>query len=172
MAVKDKLNNLNIPIETIKLGEVVLRNKITLDQKTKLITKLKSLGFELIDNKKSLIIEKIKTVIVDLVHYQNNKLKTNLSELLAKELHHDYSYLSNLFKEIEGSTIEKYFIAQKIEKVKELLIYNELSLNEIALQLHYSSVAYLSHQFKKVTGFTPSAYKKDGQNNRKPLDKL
>lgn len=126
----------------------------------------------MIDDKKSQLIEKIKNTIVELVHYSEDQLETNLSEHISKKLHHDYNYLSNLFSEVEGTTIEKYLIAQKIERVKELLKYDELSLSEIADRLGYSSVAYLSNQFKKVTGLTPSYFKQPGENNRKPLDKI
>ena len=107
-----------------------------------------------------------------MVHHQNNNLKNNLSDILSDVLHHDYNYLSNLFSEIEGSTIEKYFIAQKIEKVKELLVYDELTLSEIAIRLNYSSISYLSNQFKKVTGLTPSHFKQIREDKRKPLDKI
>ena len=130
------------------------------------------LGFEIIDDKKSRVIEQIKNVIIDLVHHQDNETKNNLSDVLSKELHHDYNYLSNLFSEVEGTTIEKYFIAQKIEKVKELLVYDELSLSEIAFRLNYSSAAYLSNKFKKVTGLTPSHFKQVKEDKRKPLDKV
>ena len=106
------------------------------------------------------------------MHHQNSELKANLSDLLSSKLHHDYTYLSNLFSEVEGTTIEKYFIAQKIEKVKELLFYDELSLSEIAFQLNYSSVAHLSNQFKKVTGLTPSHFKNIKADKRKPLDEV
>jgi YesN/AraC family two-component response regulator len=133
---------------------------------------LESLGFEIIDDKKSRIIEKIKNTIIDLVHHQDNDVKINLSDVLSDKLHHDYNYLSNLFSEVEGTTIEKYFIAQKVEKVKELLVYDELSLSEIANRLNYSSVAYLSNQFKKVTGLTPSHFKQIKEDKRKPLDKV
>ena len=126
----------------------------------------------MIDDKKSRIIEKIKNIIIDLVHHQDNEAKTNLSDVLSNELHHDYNYLSNLFSEVEGTTIEKYFIAQKIERVKELLVYDELSLSEIAFQLNYSSVAYLSNQFKKTTGLTPSHFKQIKEEKRKPLDEV
>ena len=122
--------------------------------------------------KKSKLIEKIKNTIVELVHYSEDQLKTNFSDHISELLHHDYSYLSNLFSEVEGTTIEKYFIAQKIEKVKELLKYDELSLSEIADRLGYSNVAYLSNQFKKQTGLTPSFYKSLKQNRRKNLDEL
>src|SRR5690606_3422206 len=117
-------------------------------------------------------IEQIKNIIINLVHHQDNDIKINLSDLLSSQLHQDYNYLSNLFSAIEGITIEKYFIAQKIEKVKELLVYDELSLSEIAFQLNYSSTAYLSNQFKKVTGLTPSHFKKIKEEKRKPLDHL
>ena len=115
---------------------------------------------------------KIKNIIIDLVHHQDGEIKYNLSDVLNSKIHHDYNYLSNLFSEIEGTTIEKYFIAQKIEKVKELLVYDELSLSEIAFRLNYSSVAYLSNQFKKVTGLTPSYFKQIREDKRKPLDKV
>jgi YesN/AraC family two-component response regulator len=158
--------------QDIKLGEVTLVHPLTPAQKSKLQIGLESLGFEIIDDKKSQIIEKIKNVIVDLVHHQNNDSKINLSDLLSDKLQHDYNYLSNLFSEIEGTTIEKYFIAQKIEKVKELLVYDELSLSEIAYRLNYSSVAYLSNQFKKITGLSPTHFKKIGDEKRKPLDEV
>lgn len=172
MVVQDELEKLNLSITDIQLGEVTLSEAISKENKNKLNNSLTASGFELIDNKKSQIIEKIKNIIIGLVHHKNNDTKYNLSEILSKELHHDYSYLSNLFSEVEGITIEKYVISQKIEKVKELLVYDELSLSEIAFQLNYSSVAYLSNQFKKVTGLTPSHFKKIGQEKRKPLDKL
>ena len=133
---------------------------------------LDPLGFQVIDDKKSRMIEKIKNVIIDLVHHQDNDAKTNLSDVLSDALHHDYNYLSNLFSDIEGTTIEKYFIAQKVEKIKELLVYDELSLSEIADRMNYSSVAYLSNQFKKVTGLTPSHFKQIREDKRKPLDKV
>ena len=124
------------------------------------------------DDKKSRLIERIKTLIIELVHRQNNELSINLSDYLKSHVNHDYHYVSALFSEVEGTTIEKYFIAQKIEKVKELLVYDELSLSEIADQLNYSSVGYLSSQFKKVTGFTPSHFKQIKEKKRKPLDQV
>jgi AraC-like DNA-binding protein len=172
MVVQQEVEKLGLNVRSIKLGEVTLDSELPEEQKATLQKALTDLGFELIDNRKSRIIEKIKTIIIDLVHYQNNNLSTNLSDLLSSELHHDYSYLSNLFSEVEGTTIEKYFIAQKIEKVKELLVYDELSLSEIAFRLNYSSVAYLSNQFKKVTGLTPGHFKQIREDKRKPLDKV
>ncbi len=172
MAVQNELDKLGLNVKNIKLGEVTLDKELSDGEKRNLIEALTILGFEPIDDRKSRIIEKIKNVIIDLVHYQNNDRKTNLSDVLSNELHHDYNYLSNLFSEVEGTTIEKYFIAQKIERVKELLVYDELSLSEIAFRLNYSSVAYLSNQFKKVTGLTPSYFKQIKEDKRKPLDKV
>lgn len=172
MVVQNELDKLGLNVKDIKLGEVTLEKEPTSEEKVDLEKNLNPLGFEVIDNKKSRIIEKIKNVIIDQVHYQDNDIKTNLSDLLSEKLNHDYNYLSNLFSEVEGTTIEKYFIAQKIEKVKEFLVYDELSLSEIAYRLNYSSVAYLSNQFKKVTGLTPSHFKKIREDKRKPLDQV
>jgi YesN/AraC family two-component response regulator len=172
MVVQHELDKLGIATKNIKLGEVMLEKELTREERDKLEMSLVSLGFEVIDDKKSRIIEKIKNTIIDLVHHQDNDGKTNLSDVLSSELHHDYNYLSNLFSEVEGTTVEKYFIAQKIEKVKELLVYDELSLSEIAIRLNYSSVAYLSNQFKKVTGLSPSHFKQIKEDKRKPLDKV
>jgi len=172
MVVQNELDKIRLDVKNIKLGEVTLDKELTDEQKKNFDAVLTSLGFELIDDKKSRIIEKIKNIIIELVHHQDNDTKNNLSDVLISKLHHDYNYLSNLFSEIEGTTIEKYFIAQKIEKVKELLVYDELSLSEIALRLNYSSVAYLSNQFKKVTGLTPSYFKQIREDKRKPLDKV
>ncbi|GFD81177.1 hypothetical protein KUL118_40390 [Tenacibaculum sp. KUL118] len=172
LVIQNELDKLGVGVKSIKLGEVILEKELTSDEKEHLDKVLLDLGFEIIDDKKSRIIEKIKNLIINLVHHQDSETKINLSELLSNELHHDYNYLSNLFSEVEGTTIEKYFIAQKIEKVKELLVYDELSLSEIAFRLHYSSVAYLSNQFKKVTGLTPSHFKKIRKDRRKPLDEV
>ena len=172
MAVKSELDKLGIEPTDVQLGEVTLEKELTTQEKEKLSNALVSLGFEMIDDKKSRLIEQIKNTIIDLVHHQDNETKTNLSDVLSSKLFHDYNYLSNLFSEVEGTTIEKYFIAQKIEKVKELLVYDELSLSEIAFLLNYSSVAYLSNQFKKVTGLSPSHFKKIREKRRKPLDEV
>lgn len=172
MVVQNELDKLGLSVKSIRLGEVVLNNEPEPEKKRKLEEALLMLGFEMIDDKKGKIIEKIKNTIIDLVHHQDNDAKTNLSDILSNKLHHDYNYLSNLFSEVEGTTIEKYFIAQKIERVKELLVYDELSLSEIAFQLNYSSVAYLSNQFKKVTGLTPSYFKQIKEDKRKPLDEV
>ena len=157
---------------TVALGEAELRNNLTDAEKLALNNNLKIFGFELIDDKKSRLIGQIKSLIIEIIQHQNSELKSNLSDYLGQQLHHDYTYLSNLFSEVEGTTIEKYFIAQKIEKVKELLVYDELSLSEIAYQMNYSSVAYLSNQFKKVTGLTPTHFKNIKESKRKPLDEV
>jgi len=172
MVVQNELDKLGLSAMSIKLGEIIFEKEPTTEEKKHLAEALSALGFEVIDDKKSRIIEKIKNIIIDLVHHQDNDSKSNLSDVLSNELRHDYNYLSNLFSEVEGTTIEKYFIAQKIERVKELLVYDELSLSEIAFQLNYSSVAYLSNQFKKTTGLTPSHFKQIKEEKRKPLDKV
>ncbi|NGF56097.1 helix-turn-helix transcriptional regulator [Parapedobacter sp. SGR-10] len=173
LVVKNELDKLGLGVKNITLGEVTLEEEPIPEEKKRFEEALIPLGFELIDDKKSRIIEKIKNVIIDLVHYQDsNEARYNLSDILSNTLQHDYNYLSNLFSEVEGTTIEKYYIAQKVEKVKELLVYDELTLSEIAFRLNYSSVAYLSNQFKKVTGLTPSHFKQIRADKRKPLDEV
>ncbi len=172
MAVRTLFDEMKISVLSIKLGEVELSKTLENLEKKQLSEKLKSLGFELLDDKISKTIERIKNRIIDLVHHQNEQLKINLSSYLSEDLNQDYSALSNLFSETEGITIEHYFIAQKIERVKELLIYNELSLSEIAFQLNYSSVAHLSNQFKKTTGITPTQFKQLKEKKRKQIDDL
>ena len=172
LVVKNELEKLGFQTLSISLGEVELKNDLSETEKTSLDNHLKTFGFELIDDKKSRLIGQIKSTIIEIIHQNNSELKSNLSDYLSSKLHHDYTYLSNLFSEVEGTTIEKHFIAQKIEKVKELLVYDELSLSEIAYQMNYSSVGYLSNQFKKVTGLTPTHYKNIKEIKRKPLDEV
>jgi AraC family transcriptional regulator len=172
LVVKQELEKLNIDSCTVTLGEAQTDTELSKEQIEQLGKNLAALGFELLDNNRQQLIEKIKNIIIKQVHYTEEENHHNYSEILATALHKDYSYLSNLFSDVEGVTIEKYIINQKIEKVKELIIYDELSLSQIAYQLGYSSVAHLSNQFKKVTGLTPSHFKKVGQNKRKPLDKV
>ncbi len=171
--VKDEFAKLDLIIEEIELGKVYVSSTLSNDKIEEVRKILDENGFELIDDKKSRIIDRIKTIVIEKIHYSDTGFDTmNASDYLSKELGHDYSYLSNLFSSVEGITIEKYIINQKIEKVKELLVYDELSLNEISYQLGYSSVQHLSNQFKKVTGLTPSHFKKLKENKRKPLDEV
>jgi len=172
MVVKSQLENNGYQTIFVNLGEVEIQGVLSKDQLAQLDNSLKALGFEIIDDKKSQTIEKIKTAIVTLVHHSDQNIKTNLSQFITSQIHQDYNYLSNLFSEVEGTTIEKYFITQRIEKVKELIVYDELSLSEIAYQLGYSSVAYLSNQFKKITGFTPSYFKSLKEDKRKNIEEL
>jgi YesN/AraC family two-component response regulator len=172
MVVKDELIKFGLHSTNVELGEAIVSEVLNQTQKKQLNQVLLTFGFVLIDDKKSRIIEKIKNAIVQLVHYSEEQLKTNLSDHISHKLNHDYNYLSNLFSEVEGTTIEQYFISQKIEKVKELLVYDELSLSEIAQQMNYSSVSYLSKQFKKVTGFTTTYYKQLKERKRTPIEEL
>lgn len=172
MAVTTELEKLGIHPLVMELGEVEIASSPSTEQLEQLGNGLERLGFELIDDKRSRIIEQIKNLIVKQVHYAEDPITTNLSDYITSKLHYDYNYLSNLFSGVEGSTIEKFFIAQKIEKVKELLVYDELNLSEIADQMGYSSVAYLSAQFKKVTGLTPTFYRSLKEHKRKSIDHL
>lgn len=172
LVVKSVFESIGINLISLELGEVELQTEINENQKSELLKKLRSFGFDLIDDKKSKTIDKIKTLIIDLVQNKNNDLKINLSNYLSQELHQDYNTLSNLFSEVENTTIEKYFINQKIEKVKELIMYDELLLSEIAYSLNYSTVSHLSNQFKKVTGFSPTNFKNIKTLKRKQIEDL
>ncbi|MGL5546189.1 MAG: helix-turn-helix domain-containing protein [Tannerellaceae bacterium] len=172
MVVRDIFARLSIEVAHVVLGEVEVPDTLTAEQVKQLTSQLEAVGFEVIDNRRSKLIEQIKNYIRDLVYRQEGVLKVNLSDYLAAQLHLDYPYLTTLFSEAEGTTIEKYYIAQKIERVKELLVYDDLSLSEIAHRLNYSSTAHLSSQFKKVTGLTPTFYKQLADKRRKPIDKI
>lgn len=172
-AVDDLLKKGNYKVIHVELGKAVLKQDLSFEELSKISELLKQRGFELLQDKNQKIIDEIKTEIIKLVHYDKEiESHVNISNHLAKSLGYDYSYLSNLFSSIMGITIEKYIIAQKIEKAKEFLVYGELSLNEISYKLGYSSAAHLSGQFKKVTGLTPSHFKKIKKNKRKPLDQV
>lgn len=172
MVVKDELTKLGLHYTTVELGEVEILGQISAEQVHQLKEGLLHSGLELMDDKKSVLIQRIKNVIVELVHYSEEPLRVNFSEFLSQKLKHDYTYLANLFSEVQGTTIEKFIIAHKIERVKELLVYNELNLTEIAYLMHYSSVAHLSTQFKKVTGLTPSHFKQLKDKRRSMLDNM
>lgn len=170
MMVKEELNNLGLHYMNVSLGEVEIMENLTPKQHDDLKFALHKSGLELMDDKKSMLIEKVKNVIVEMVHYSDEIPKINFSDYLQDKLHYDYTYLANLFSETEGITIEHYIMNHKIERVKELIIYDELNLTEIAAKLHYSSVAHLSNQFKKITGLTPSFFKSLKDKKRNTLD--
>ena len=172
LVVQQELQKLGINSCKVTLGEVETGAELTKEQLQQLSDNLSGLGFELLSSSKQQIIEKIKNIIINQIHYAEEDNLYKYSEILSKALNKDYSYISSLFSEVEGITIEKYLINQRIEKVKEMITYDQLSLSEIAYKLGYSSVAHLSNQFKKVTGLTPSHFKQVGENKRKPLDKV
>lgn len=172
MVVWSEFEQLGLHPLSVELGEVELEREPTVEERSKLEARLAELGFEWIDDRKSRLIERVKTLVVELVHYTDQELTVNLSDHLTQHLAFDYKYLSNLFSEVEGTTIEKFYIAQRIERVKELLVYDELSLSQIADAMGYSSVAYLSTQFKKVTGLTPSYFKSLRDAKRRSIDQL
>lgn len=170
MVVKAELKKLGLRYTVVNLGEVEVPEDISHEQQEQFKAALLKSGLELMDDRKSVLIQRIKNVIVELVHYSEEPLAIKFSEYLSSKLNHDYTYLANLFSEVQGTTIEKFFIGHKIERVKELLVYNELNLTEIAYQMHYSSVSHLSSQFKKVTGLTPSHFKQLKDKRRSMLE--
>lgn len=174
LAVENVLEKISIPFEKVTIGEIYLKEKISPEQNDLLSANLAAIGLELIDNRMSAMIEKLKQLIIrkarNEVNEKENKMK--LSVYLSQHLHHEYTYLSSFFSSVEGRTIENYFIEQRIEKVKEQLVYKEMTLSQIAFDMEYSSVAHLSNQFKKITGLTPSYFKKVGSMKRKLLDQI
>jgi len=172
MFVKEELAKLGLAFSTIDLGQVTLKNPLSILQRESLQLALLQSGLELMEDKKAIIIEQIKNAIVSLVHYSDDLPKMNLSDYLSKKLNYDYTYLSNLFSETEGTTIEHFLLIHKIERVKELIIYDELNLTQIAWKMNYSSIAHLSHQFKKITGLTPSFFKSLKEKKREALENL
>jgi AraC-like DNA-binding protein len=172
IVVKAELEKLGLHFIDVKIGEAEIVENISAEQRLKLDTALKKCGLQLMDDKKSILVEKIKNTIIELVHSSDDQLKINLSDYLSDKLNHDYTYLSNLFSEVKGITIEKFYLSHKIEKVKELIVYDELNLTEIAFKMHYSSVAHLSNQFKKVTGLTPTHFKNLKNKKRDTLENI
>jgi len=170
MIVKDELTALGLGYSTIDLGMVEIHDDITDQQRHQLKTQLLKSGLELLDDKKSILIERIKNAIIELIHYSDEIPKVNFSEYLSEKLDYDYTYLANVFSEVKGTTIQQFIIMHKIEKVKELLLYDELNLTEISYKLHYSSVAHLSNQFKKITGLSPSFFKQLKRKRMKNLE--
>lgn len=172
MAVKDELRKLGLHFIVVDLGEVEIMENISMDQREILKANLLNSGLELMDDKKAMLIEKIKTVIIEMVHHSNEIIKVNFSDYLSEKMNHDYTYLSNLFSEVQGTTIEQFIISHKTERIKELIIYGELNITEIAWKMGYSSVAHLSSQFKKVTGLSPSHFKQMKDKRRSPIEEI
>ncbi len=172
MIVRSELDKLGLHYTRVELGEVNVKEKITPEQLVQFKAGLLKSGLELMDDKKAILIERIKNVIVEMVHYEDEVPKVNFSDYLSGKLKYDYTYLANLFSEVTGTTIEQYIISHKIERVKELLIYDELSLTEISYRLNYSSVAHLSNQFRKVTGLTPTFFKNLKHKKRSTLENV
>lgn len=172
MAVKEELKKLGLHFIVVDLGEVEIMENISAEQREQLKIVLLDSGLELMDDKRAVLIEKIKNVIIEMVHHTDEMIKTNFSDFLSKKLNHDYTYMANLFSEVQGTTIEQFIISHKIERIKELMIYGELNITEIAWKMNYSSVAHLSNQFKKVTGLSPSHFKQLKDKRRSPIEEI
>ena len=172
MVVKSELEKLGIHHLVVELGEVEVMEQLSPEVRAHLKVALLNSGLELMDDHRAILIERIKNTIVEMIHYSDQLPKVNFSYFISEKLNHDYTYLANLFSEVTGITIEHYIIAHKIEKVKELLMYNELNLTEISYKMNYSSVAHLSGQFKKVTGLTPTFFKRIRNKKLQSLDEL
>jgi len=172
MIVKEELKSLGLHYVNVNLGEVEIMEEITNAKREQLKMALFKSGLELMEDKKAILIEKIKNIIIEMVHYEEELPKTNFSEYLSEKMDYDYTYLANLFSETEGTTIEHFIILHKIERIKELILYNELNMTEIANKMHYSSVSHLSNQFKKITGLTPSFFKSLKNKKRNMLENM
>jgi AraC-like DNA-binding protein len=172
MLVKEKIEKLGLHHTVVDLGVVEIMEDITREQREQLKADLMRSGLELMDDRKAILIEQIQNVIVEMIHYSDELPKVNFSDYLSEKLHHDYTYMANIFSETKGITIEHFIILHKTERVKELIIYDEMNLSEIAWKLHYSSAAHLSHQFKKVTGLTPSFFKSLKVRKRSTLENV
>ena len=172
MAVKEELKKLGLHFILVDLGEAEIMETLTEEQRELLKTALLSSGLELMDDKRAVLIEKIKNAIVEKVHYTDELIKVNFSDYLSEKLHYDYTYMANLFSEVQGTTIEQFIISHKIERIKELIIYDEMNITEIAYKMNYSSVAHLSNQFKKMTGLTPTHFKQLKTKRRSPIEEI
>ena len=172
IAVKEELQKLGLHFVIIDLGEVDIMENISLEQREQLKIGLQSSGLELMDDKRAVLIEKIKNAIIEMVHHSDEMIKINFSDFLSQKLNHDYTYMANLFSEVQGTTIEQFIISHKIERIKELIIYDELNITEIAWKMNYSSVAHLSNQFKKMTGLSPSHFKQLKNKRRSPIEEI
>ncbi|MDO8367087.1 MAG: AraC family transcriptional regulator [Saprospiraceae bacterium] len=172
MVVKEELKKLGLHFIMVDLGEVEILEQITAEQRAQLKTDLFNAGLELMDDKKGILIEKIKNAIIEMVHHTDEMINKKFSNYLSEKLNHDYTYLANLFSEVQGTTIEQFVIGHKVERIKELIIYGELNMTEIAWKMNYSSVAHLSNQFKKVTGLSPSHFKQLKGKRRSPIEEI
>ncbi|MGG9970879.1 helix-turn-helix domain-containing protein [Ferruginibacter sp. SUN002] len=172
MVVKEELKALGLHFVFVDLGEVEIMEDLSLKQWDELKAILLTSGLELMDDKKGLLVERIKNVIIQMVHHTDEELKINFSHYLSEKLNHSYTYMANLFSEVQGTTIEQFIIANKVERIKELIIYDELNITEIAWKMNYSSVAHLSNQFKKVTGLSPSHFKQLKNKRRSPIEEI
>ena len=172
MVVKSELEKLGLKYVYVRIGEADIIGDISPEQLEQLDSALRKSGLQLMDDRRSILVEKIKNAIIELVHYTEEQIKVNLSDYLSEKLNYDYTYIANLFSEVKGITIEKFYLTHKIEKVKELIVYDELNLSEIAFKMHYSSVAHLSNQFKKITGLTPSHFKNLKNKRRNSLENV
>jgi len=172
MAVKEALRKLQLHFVVVDLGEVDIMENLNEEQRAQLKLELFNSGLELMDDKRAMLIEKIKNIIIEMVHHSEEAIKINFSDFLSEKLKHNYTYLANLFSEVQGTTIEQFIIIHKIERIKELIIYGELNITEIAWKMNYSSVAHLSNQFKKVTGLTPSHFKQLKDKRRSPIEEI
>ncbi len=172
MAVREVLKKMGLHFVVVDLGEVEIMEDVTGESYEQLKAALLSEGFELMDDRKAILIEKIKNVITDMIHNSDEEINMNYSDFIVGKLNYDYNYLSNLFSELKGITIQQFIIVHKIERAKELLLYGELNLTQISYKLHYSSVGHLSNQFKKVTGLSPSAFKQLKHNGRRPIEDI
>ena len=172
MAVKEELRKLGLHFIVVDLGEVEIMENISAEQREQIKGALLISGFELMDDKKAILIEKIKTAVIEMVHHSDENIKTNFSDYLSEKLSHNYTYLANLFSEVQGISIEQFIIAHKIERIKELIIYDELNITEIAWKMNYSSVAHLSNQFKKVTGLSPSHFRQLKDKRRSSIEDI
>ena len=171
-AVKEEMKKLGLHFVMVDLGEVEIMENISGPQRLQLQAGLIKVGLQLMDDKRSMLIEKIKIVIIEMVHHSEEVVKINFSNFLSEKLHHDYTYLANLFSEVQGTTIEQFIISHKVERIKELIIYDELNISEIAWKMNYSSVSHLSNQFKKVTGLSPSHFKQLKSKKRIPIEEI
>jgi AraC-like DNA-binding protein len=172
MAVKEELKKLGLHFIVVDLGEVEVMENIPTEQLEQLKIALLNSGLELMDDKRAVLIEKIKNAVIEMVHHSDEIIKVNFSDYLSEKLNYDYTYLANLFSEVQGTTIEHFIISHKIERIKELIIYDELNITEIAWKMNYSSVAHLSNQFKKVTGLSPSHFKQLKVKRRSPIEEI